>query len=138
MSVWTHVAAVFRIDGCALFDDDDSIADTIGKECLLDMPEEVWRDCEENPSKYLPCGSEGSLQKVVWVNPDPHNMARYSVMVFGDLRDFDNTNYVKEWFNKVCDNSWIRQAIINIECYPEDILLKYDPSESGTDDVYEY
>jgi len=116
MSVWTHVAAVVRIDDFR-FSDDQPIPDwdeIFGKECLFDAPSEVWDDCEAHPEKYLPCGSEGTLQKTAWINPDSHMVAAYTVTIFGDLRDYENLDEIIDWFKEKVDSSkiGIRQAVI--------------------------
>ena len=116
MSTWTHVAATVRIDDLR-FSDDQTIPDwdeIFGKECLFHSPSEVWDDCEKHPEKYLPCGSEGTLQKTAWINPDSHMVAAYTVTIFGDLRDYDSPDKIIEWFKEKVDPSkiGIRQAVI--------------------------
>lgn len=122
MSTWTHVAATVRIDGFR-FSDDQPTPDwdeIFGKECQFDAPSEVWDDCEEHPEKYLPCGSEGTLQKTAWINPDSHMVAAYTVTIFGDLRDYDSPETIIEWFKKIVNSDAIdvRQACITVtNCY---------------------
>lgn len=122
MSAWAHVAAIVRVDDFR-FSDDQPIPDwdeIFGKECLFHSPVEVWVDCEKHPEKYLPCGSEGSLRKTVWVNPDSHNVAAYTVTIFGDLRDFENLDEIIDWFKEKVDlgEIAIRQAVITAtNCY---------------------
>jgi len=122
MSAWTHVAATVRIDDLR-FSDDQTIPDwdeIFGKECLFHSPSEVWDDCEKHPEKYLPCGSEGTLRKTAWINPDSHAVAAYTVTIFGDLRDYDSPDKIIEWFKKKVDPSkiGIRQAVITAtNCY---------------------
>ena len=116
MSMWTHVAATVRIDDFR-FSDDQTIPDwdeIFGKECLFHSPSEVWDDCEKHPDKYLPCGSEGTLQKTAWINPDSHAVAAYTVTIFGDLRDYDSPDKIIEWFKEKVDpcKIGIRQAVI--------------------------
>lgn len=116
MSTWTHVAATVRIDDFR-FSDNQTIPDwdeIFGKECLFKSPREVWDDCYEHPEKYLPCGSEGTLQKTAWINPDSHMIAAYTVTIFGDLRDYDSPDKIIEWFKEKVDPGkiGIRQAVI--------------------------
>ena len=83
MSNWTHVAAVFRVDDLAtLSKKTRSNPDKVfGKECLLIGTDDEsikafskeYRNAMKYPEKYLPMGSEGSLHKSVWENPDPRN-----------------------------------------------------------------
>lgn len=119
MSIWTHVSAVFRVDGFQCFEgyvppDWDAV---FGKECLFESPKSVWDDLLERPEEYLPCGSEGTLEKSVWVNPDKSCSAAYTVSVFGDLRDWSDSRKIVDWFSDCCLNRglFIRNAVIDIE-----------------------
>lgn len=66
-------------------------------------------------------GSEGSLQKSVWINPNDSHVARYTVSIFGDLRDCDSVDEIIEWFKNKCKalDGRVRQATITVnnECY---------------------
>lgn len=115
MSDWTHVAAIFRVDGIRAIAPDPDFDEVFGKECLFESPVEVWDDANEHPEAYLPLGSEGTLEKSVWVNPDRSCMAAYTVSVFGDLRDFSSIDEIMEWFERCCGKCWIRQAAITVE-----------------------
>ncbi len=110
MSNWTHVAGIIRVDGIADLDFDEEI----GKECLWESPKEVWDDAEKNPDKYLPMGSEGSLQKSIWINPNGNCLARYTISIFGDLRDHHSTSEIIEWFKGKCEPLWVRNAVITV------------------------
>ena len=116
MSNWTHVAAIFRIDDVRL---DNTVPDwdkIFGEECLFEDSFDVWNDAEENPENYLPMGSEGSLQKSVWINPCRCDLAAYTVSVFGDLRDHDSVDEIIDWFYKKCRQiRLIRQAVITVD-----------------------
>lgn len=102
MSNWTHVAGIVRIDG---FPGDELDFDKIfGKECLYESGHEVWGDFDAHPDDYMPVGSEGTLQKTVWVNTHTEYTDRYVVSVFGDLRDHDDPNKIIIWFKQICDN----------------------------------
>lgn len=118
MSSWTHVAAIVRVDGFRIFDDDigpdwDAI---FGKECLFLASRDKWDDAMEHPDKYLPMGSEGSLRKTVWVNPDLSHADAYTISIFGDLRDYDSPETIIEWFKKIVnsDSLDVRQACITV------------------------
>ena len=120
MSNWTHVAATFRVDSFRLEkinpEEEKSRWDEIfGKECLWDDPLEVWDDQYKNPQDYLPMGSEGTLHKSVWINPDLHHMAAYTISIFGDLRDHDSPDEIIEWFRDKCSRLYIRQAVITVD-----------------------
>lgn len=110
MSNWTHVAGIIRVDGLTELDFDE----VIGKECLWGSPSEVWEDAEVNPDKYLPMGSEGSLRKSVWENPDKNCLASYTISIFGDLRDHHSTTDIIEWFKEKCKELWVRNAVITV------------------------
>lgn len=114
MSNWTHVAAVIRIDAIRLTNTKVNWDEIFGKECLWGSGRSVWEDMYEHPEKYLPHGSEGSLRKTIWTNPDKSNLDSYTVTVFGDLRDHDNIDAIIDWFNKSCDKCMIRQACITV------------------------
>ena len=115
MSDWTHVAAIFRVDGIRGITPDPDFDEVFGKECLFESPVEVWDDATEHPEAYLPLGSEGTLEKSVWVNPDRNCVAAYTVSVFGDLRDFSSIDEIMEWFEGCCGKCRIRQAAITVE-----------------------
>lgn len=116
MSMWTHVAATVRIDDFR-FSDDQTIPDwdeIFGKECLFDSPEEVWDDYYSQPEAYLPCGSEGTLHKTAWINPNSCKLAAYTITIFGDLRDYDSPKKIVDWFKGIINSGEIiiRQAVI--------------------------
>ncbi len=112
MSVWTHVAGIIRVDDNNKLDWDK----IIGKELNWGDPYEKWADCDKNPEEFMPCGSEGSLNKVIWENPDKSCLASYTVSVFGDLRDYGDLIEIEDWFCKVCSKLWVRNAVITAEC----------------------
>lgn len=119
MSVWTHVAGVIRVDsirGLTPAPKFDKI-----------FVKSLWGD--ENISN-MPSGSEGSLDYRVIKNPDKSSMAAYTVVIFGDLRDYgaDGTEDIKDWWEHVLSEfEMIRQAVLQI-C-PEDgesVILSKD------------
>ena len=132
MSNWTHVIASVRLDSWrgmegnlveGIKDTDYTLEDfhkVFGKECLWESPVKIWADTDKHPDKYLPMGSEGSLQLSIWTNPEKNHSFSYVVTIFGDLRDHDSANEIIEWFkNKIneiendeCNNLFIRQAVI--------------------------
>lgn len=120
MSNWSHVAGVIRVDNFRLDSDIKRDWDKeIGKECLFHSPEKLWEEVEANPNNFLPMGSEGSLQKSVWENPDVSHLAAYTITIFGDLRDHDNPQAIVNWFREKCKKlNVVRQACITVynEC----------------------
>ena len=102
MSIWTHVAGIIRID------------DTRFDGSNVKRIKEIVEDS-------LPYGSEGSLKFEVCESPEHSSIAAYVVSIFGDLRDFDSSSDVIDWFKGVCykieelksdDIIFIRQATI--------------------------
>lgn len=116
MSVWTHVAGIIRIDDIRIGNTLPDFDKLIGKECQWESPIEIWDDTNINPQNYLPMGSEGSLEKSVWINPDKSCMSSYTVSIFGDLRDYENSENIIEWFknkiNEINEIKGVRQAVI--------------------------
>jgi hypothetical protein len=111
MSIWTHVAGVIRFDAMRFAD-----------------PEPPWlgsmyRDDAPLAQRVdLPCGSEGSLQWILWTNPHKSHLAAYTATIFGDLRDYDRNAEIVAYFNRVAtvnaaQGKFIRQACF--ECHVE-------------------
>lgn len=71
----------------------------------------MWDAYDANGDAFLPCGSEGSLERSVWVNPDPSSVPSYAVSVFGDLRDYEDLDAICEWFERACSRLWVRSAV---------------------------
>lgn len=134
MSNWTHVAAVVRVDHIRIPNEwersptappmtstgEIDFDKVFGLECIdlgsryCSSPED-WRDLDAHPEKYLPAGSEGTLQKSVWTCRSPSFTGRYTVSIFGDLRDHDNPDAIVDWFKEKIKHLWIRQAVITVE-----------------------
>ncbi len=125
MSNWTHVSGVVRIDTFGSFDhhsgkpDFEIIGEWFGKELHFGDEEKLWDEADEHPERFLPLGSEGSLRLSVWTNPVPNHTAKYTVTVFGDLRDHDSADEIVAWFKDVCGKiqnsnyvAWIRNAVV--------------------------
>lgn len=115
MSNWTHVAGIIRIDDFRFDNKIPDFDELIGKELHFEDPFAKWDDACQYPEKYLPLGSEGSLEKSVWINPNKGSVAAYTVSIFGDLRDHDDPREIIEWFRKICDKFTIRNAAIIVE-----------------------
>lgn len=115
MSNWTHVAGIIRIDDFRFNNKIPDFDELIGKELHFEDPFTKWDDAYQYPEKYLPLGSEGSLEKSVWINPNKGCVAAYTVSIFGDLRDHDDPREIVEWFRKICDKFTIRNAVIIVE-----------------------
>lgn len=115
MSNWTHVAATARIDHITFLGAPElDFEEVFGKEIHYESDEKLWEEATEHPERFLPMGSEGSLRMSVWVNPDPRAAARYTVSIFGDLRDHDDPNAIVEWFKEKVEGLMVRQAVITV------------------------
>lgn len=111
MSNWTHVAGIIRIDAIRCMEEEIDFDALIGKEYDWESCRDVWI----NPDKYMPMGSEGSLNKHIWINPDKSCVAAYTVSIFGDLRDHDDPQEIVDWFKSICNKCWVRNATIVVE-----------------------
>jgi len=114
MSNWTHAAGIVRVDHIRAFGEID-FDKVFGRECLWDSPDEVWDEYDNHPERFMPMGSEGSLQKSVWVNPKKSHLAAYTVSVFGDLRDHHDPQEIIDWFAEACRKVDARNAVIVVE-----------------------
>ena len=125
MSNWTHVAGVIRVDYIKWNEDTPELDfdKLFGKECGYDY--EGFEDADKHPELYLPMGSEGSLQKSVWINPNDSHAARYTVSIFGDLRDHDSCDEIIEWFKNKC------QLIGNVRCGIRQATITVDNEYNG-------
>ena len=126
MSIWTHVAAIIRIDSIKGFgigpQSKEELEKVLGPVAEFDGTDEEWNACT------LPCGSEGSLQYVIWENEDDHCISAFTVSVFGDLRNYDETESIEKWFNGFCGkfSGLIRQAVCLAEVeYGETKIFQY-------------
>lgn len=116
MSVWTHVAGVIRVD-CFRW---------IGEQPEFNkiFVRELWNE-NTHGACNMPMGSEGSLDFRVIENPNKDTIAAYTVVIFGDLRDFgaEDIHIIEKWWNKALEQcGMIRQAVLQIQ--PEDGAVK--------------
>lgn len=129
MSKWTHVSGVIRIDdfsfiSCRKRNTSKTVEKIIGPMCLF----EKW-----NKHSKLPTGSEGSIEYKVIQNKDESSLARFTVVFYGDLRDYDDLEEIKQWFIKLreeieaADNEMIyRDAILKawVESTDKPLIIK--------------
>lgn len=129
MSKWTHVSGVIRIDdfsfiSCRKRNTSKTVEKIIGPMCLF----EKW-----NKHSKLPTGSEGSIEYKVIQNKDESSLARFTVVFYGDLRDYDDLEEIKQWFIKLreeieaVDNEMIyRDAILKawVESTDKPLIIK--------------
>lgn len=130
MSIWTEASGIIRVNDIRLSDETPDFDAIVGRECLWDDPHSVWKEVDENPDAFMPMGSEGSLRKSIWINPEKSHMDAYTITIFGNLRDFSNTQKIVDWFKGVCDKLWVRDAFIRVRCDmdKEDTIWKYGES----------
>lgn len=116
MSIWSQVAMIFRVDYIDWDLEGELDFDQLfGKTYTW----EQHADYEAHPETYLPMGSEGSLEMSVWTNPQESYADRYTVSIFGSLRD----HYAKDveallaWFDQKCalEQLDLRQATLTIQ-----------------------
>lgn len=129
MSKWTHVSGVIRIDDFSFIsrrkrNTSKTVEKIIGPMCLF----EKW-----NKYSKLPTGSEGSIEYKVVQAKDEFSLARFTVVFYGDLRDYDDLQEIKEWFIKLreeieaSDNEMIyRDAILKawVESTDKPLIIK--------------
>ena len=115
MSVWTHVAGIIRVDS---FREDSrpNWNKIMGRVVRYASSDRTLSELRNHPERFMPCGSEGSLERHIWTNPNKYCMDAYAVSIFGDLRDYSAVDKVIEWFKGVCKQLWVRQACITVKC----------------------
>lgn len=120
MSQWTHVCGCIRVDAIRgiIGDAPETLRIKLGK---------IVRYEDEDYETTLPCGSEGSIQYDIIVNPDKQDLAAYVVPIWGDLRGYSNVEEIKNWFNGVCDSiGMIRDAVLSIDVeYGTQEIVRY-------------
>lgn len=105
MSIWTHVAGVIRIDGIT----GATPKPQLGNICTFYSDPDEWNKCD------VPKGSEGSLQYSLWENPNDSHAAKYTVSVFGDLRDYDSIEGIVAYFKRISKRQIIRQGMFSVK-----------------------
>jgi hypothetical protein len=138
MSQWTHINGQIRIDDMRFLESEGAlkVKKILGNTFDWNSTEEEEEECS------VPYGSEGSLQYIIYENPNLHHLAAYVVSVYGDLRDFgddEDVEKVKKWFTSVIDSSIIRQAILEIDVEGKGGIILYYSNEKGqTYSIKEY
>ncbi len=123
MSIWTHVVGVIRFDGLpGLTPDPD-----VGIPCTYHDNDKQWDKCN------IPRGSEGSLSISKWRDPSGHSVAKDTITIFGDLRDYDNEQEIIDYFKRITKKQAIRQACFtfNVEGSPARTFVWDDTSLVG-------
>ena len=120
MSIWTHVAAIIRIDNLGINPPDigtkaswETFSEEKWREVLSLSDDECDAECYKIKSTR-PCGSEGSLDASLWVNPNKGRMPNYMVTIWGDLRDYKDFDEIIEYLSSITAGRSIRQGIATI------------------------
>jgi hypothetical protein len=106
MSIWTHVAGIIRFD--AIQAEESNLSPEMGNTCDFESTDEEWDKCN------VPRGSEGSIKYLVWTNPRTSLLAAYSVMIWGDLRSYNDVNEIKEYLVRVTKGKIVRQLVVEV------------------------
>lgn len=123
MSIWTHAAGVIRLDFInpeeyGLAGEKYAIEKLLGKEFSYgNMDRALLKDLEAHPEDYLPFGSEGSLRHTIFKNPNRSgnvtSLPMWTIVIGGDLRDYDTPEKIVEWFKKACKKlKYVRDATV--------------------------
>lgn len=134
MSQWTHVNGSIRIDGLEIIPgaDEKSIKALMGRMVFYADSQKKWDACT------VPCGSEGSLHYVPIKAGS--GIVLWTVVIWGDLRDYDNVEEIKEWFTGIVDSLqpghgrglFIRSAVLEIAVeYREVVVLVFKPNKDS-------
>jgi len=109
MSTWTHIAGCIRFDGFLSNPSIESLKELIGPTCSFGDPHEKWEACR------VPCGSEGSIEYTILTNPNEGHLAKYVMVFWGDLRDYENLSEIETWFRKISTHERFptRNAVIS-------------------------
>ena len=109
MSIWTHVAGCIRYDGLLNNPSIESLEELIGSTCSFADSHEKLDMCG------VPCGSEGSIEYHIIENPEQNHLAKYVMVFWGDLRDYENLAEIETWFRKISTHKKFptRNAVIS-------------------------
>ena len=127
MSVWTHVAGNIYLEGA-----DKKLLDSLlGEQIIFDydnFDKEEWSRLYK--TSVIPKGSEGSLKySILAPNRDdaPHYYDRGIIAIWGDLRDYSDTEEIKKWFENIIyhEDVFIRQAVLQIQSM-DSVVIEYD------------
>jgi hypothetical protein len=111
MSTWTHIAGAIRFDAilaATMVDEragdavvDQAIRYAFGKTFSFeDLMESV--DPSAGGGRMAPAGSEGSAQYRVIKTSQTRALSWGAVLIWGDLRDYDDWQALREWIIEAC------------------------------------
>jgi len=115
MSIWTHVCGIIRIDSVPKMD----------KLWIKEIKEKLGG---YNSPVKTPTGSEGDkIEYKIEIVGEKNSLNRGIIYIWGDLRDFDVTNFqeIRDWLDRIDElsNCWIRQGVVRIEDSNDNLVV---------------
>lgn len=89
MSVWTHIAAVIRIDSVGY---------------IVGVPDNAVEDAIQNIVSLsdIPAGSEGPAKwDLARIHNEIYPLLFGNLIIYGDLRDYDDAAEIQEWLHDI-------------------------------------
>lgn len=121
MSLWTHMSGTLRLDSLKFEKEDTMNKSDFNKIFIVSTWEKWNRKCN------VPCGSEGSIEYSLWINPNISQVPSYQLSFRGDLRDFSDTQAILDWWKSIPEllkklpkHVWIREGIMECSNYLDD------------------
>lgn len=140
MSTWTHVVGAIRFDGIPKSTVRSFQIHAIDRTMKGEI--EVTDRGHIVPlasQRKIPCGSEGPLQ--YHIHQYATGLPWVVVPIWGDLRDYDNANEIKEWFSATCKSyPLVRDGVLHIQVSTNAPVIVYfeankiDISDEQSDD----
>ena len=135
MSTWAHVYGIILIDGIPGNETDPLAHFTVTRIQNILGPIAKWndlmRDTNSQKACKLPMGSEGSLEYRI-IEYD-RGFPWLSIPIWGDLRDVDEFDYIKNWWETLIKefnekNYPIRGAVMKIDIEGQPSLILHEAS----------
>lgn len=139
MSQWTHVNAAIRYNYLDMLQAKNPIENGV-----FGTPHDYYGNAPEGFASFpgspsIPFGSEGSLDYRVTKTGEENSLASRTVIFWGDLRDYDDVEELRKYFNKVIDSSkyTVRTGVleIGVEGSPNRVYLFDDDEEEWVEYV---
>lgn len=105
MSNWTHVAGTIRVDGHPWTE--EQFKKVFGEpfESYYWDTEEHNKELAEHPERFMPTDDGGHPIEITrWSNDDPCCTVMYTFTLFADLRGYEDTQEITDYFIRVCNN----------------------------------
>ena len=115
MSQWTHVNASIRFDGFSF------MKDTMISE--KDLGQIINYDYDGEWDTKLPLGSEGSIEYTIVTTGSASSVANRAVVFTGDLRDYDDWEFILNYFNSIVEGRMIRSGVLEIDVEGQDSMV---------------